>query len=105
MDWQRGQICIITGQHDFLRRRLGARDLEHFGFIAQSPLEFRQQVAGRNAESARDARTAASYAAYQFVALRAYCAEQDRARIAFEGLGDVGEIDRLIANVELVTLC
>ena len=55
MHRQRGEVGVVAGQHDLLRRRLGARDLDDLGLVAQPPLDFAQQLVRLDAEGAGDA--------------------------------------------------
>ena len=102
MHGQRGEIGVGAGQHDLLRRRLGARDLDDLGLVAHALLDFAQQLARRDAEGARDARAAAGDAADQLLALGPGRLEQHRARISFQRLRHIGEVGRAAADLQLV---
>ena len=101
MHGQRGEIGVGAGQHDLLRRRLGARDLDDLGLVAHPLLELAQQLARGDAEGARDPRAAAGDTADQLLALGSGRLEQHRARISFQRLRHVGELGRAAADLEL----
>ena len=101
MDGQRGQVGVVAGQHDLLRRRFGARDFDDLRLVAQAPLDFPQQLVRRDAEGARDAAAAA-------VTLPTSCWRSGPAASNITARGfppacrDVGEFDRLRMGRELI---
>ena len=103
MHRQRGQVGII-GEHDLLHRRLGTRDFDDLGLVAQAPLHFRQELVRRDAERERDARPAAGHAADELLPFGAGGAEPHRLRVAFEHGRDIGEVDRRVPRFKLAGL-
>ena len=85
-------------QHDLLHRRLGARDIEHVGLVAQPPQQLRQELVRLDPEGARDPRAAAGDVADELLALGTDRAKQHRLGIAFEDSRDIGEVGRLAAR-------
>ena len=71
MHGQRGEVGVGAGQHDLLRRRLGARDLDDLRLVAHAPLDLAQQLVRRDAEGARDPRAAAGDVADELLRARA----------------------------------
>ena len=70
MDRKRGEIGVVAGEHDLLRRRLGARDLDHVRLVAQPPQQLGQELVRLDAEGARDPRAAAGDVADEFLPSR-----------------------------------
>src|SRR5207237_5769874 len=90
---ERGEVGLLAREHDRLRWRLDARHLDDLRWVAQAALDLMQQLARLDAERARYAAAAAGDVGRKLLPLGADRAKHDRTRVAFEHLGDVGEIN------------
>jgi hypothetical protein len=87
---------------DLLNGGVRLRELDHVGRERQAALHFIQDLVGLNPERARQPRAAADHVAGKLQRGAVDVAEPDRLAIAVQDRSDVGEIDRIVANIELV---
>ncbi len=97
MHRQRGEIDLIAREHDFLHRRVGARDLDQLGLVLEALDHFGHELARLDAEGQRHARTAAHDIAHELGFFGSRGFEPDRL-VVLEFGGEIGEIDRLLAQ-------
>ena len=102
MHRQSGDVDVVAGDDDFLHRRVGARQLDEFGLQLQPSLQLLPQLASLDAEGPRQSLAAADRVADEFDALAADVAEPDGLLVALQDFGDLGEVDALVADIELI---
>ncbi len=101
MHRQLGEVGILAGEHDLLRGCFGTHDLEDLRLALQAALDFANQRARLDTESACEPGAAAGDVRDQLLPLRSDRAEHHRTRVAFEDGRHVCEIERHRMRLDL----
>src|SRR6185437_6610967 len=97
-----GEIGVVAPEHHLLDRRLGVVDVHDGWWSAQSAQDLRQKLLRGDAEGPGQPLTAAVDPADELGLLRPDPAQPDRLRVVLEDVGDAGEMDGLVDNLQVI---